>query len=434
MKENKKGSHRIAITGMGVIAPNGTNIDTFWANCRAGKSGVARISDFDTTKFTSQVAGIVHDFDPACYNISERQCSTLDRYALFALAAAEQAVSQAGLDTSSIDCDRLGVCIATAIAGTKYMEQEFLRRTNGGKDVFDGGALDRVLTANAGFHSAASEVARKYDARGPVYTLATGCTAGLDALGEALEMIRSGQVDVVIAGATEAPITPIAMAAFDIIGALASDRNHEPERASRPYDKGRAGFVLGEGCGIFVLERMDRALARDATILAELSGMGSTCNAYHMTNLAPEGYDLHRAMKLALADAGMAPVEIEHVNAHGSSTPQNDVNETNAVKKTLGAHAYKVVMCSVKSIVGHSLGAANVVEAVAAVLSIMHQEVPPTINYVTPDPECDLDYTPDQARKLEINHVLKDASGFSGIHSAIVLSKYPTTQLKDLSQ
>ena len=416
---------RVAITGMGVIAPNGTDLNTFWANCLKGQSGVESIGEFNVADFTSQIAGIVQNFEPAGYDITEYQSQTLDRYALFALAAAEQAVTHANLETPS-NSDRLGVCIATAIGGTKYMEQEFLRRTNDGKDTFDGEPLDPVLTANVGFHSASSEVARKYGASGPVYTLATGCTAGLDALGQALEMIRSGQVDAVIAGATEAPITPIALAAFDIIGALASDRNDVPEHASRPYDRSRAGFVLGEGCGIFVLERLDHAVARGATILAELVGMGSTSNAYHMTNLSPEGNDLHRAMKLALADAGLTPDQIGHVNAHGSSTPQNDVNETNALKKTLGTHAYEIPVCSIKSIIGHALAGANAVETVVAVLSMMHQEVPPTVNYVTPDPECDLDYVAEGARKVEINHLLKDASGFSGIHSAILLSRYST--------
>lgn len=427
-------SRRVVITGMGVIAPNGCDLDTFWANCRDGKSGVARITDFDVSEFTSQVAGIVPDFDPARHGIPVEQHDTLDRYALFALAAADQAIKQAGIEQAPLDHDRLGVCIATAIAGTKYMEEEFLRRTNGGRDAFQGGTPDPVLTANVGFHPASSEVARRIGARGPVHTLATGCTAGLDALAQAKDMIRSGEADVVIAGATEAPITPIAFAAFDIIGALANDRNDTPERASRPYDASRAGFVLGEGCGLFVMESLDHALARGATILAEVSGAGSTCNAYHMTNLAPDGIDLHRAMVLALADAGLSPDHIDHVNAHGSSTPQNDVNETNAVKRTLGDHAYDIPVCSLKSIVGHSLAAANTVEAVAAVLSIVHQEVPPTINHVTRDPDCDLDYVTEGVRKATINHVLKDASGFSGIHSAVILSRYPSTQPKGAEQ
>lgn len=425
---SKHALERIVVTGLGIIAPNGASIESFWANCRAGLSGVARISDFDVKQYHSQVAGIVMDFDPAQWGIDAEQCSTLDRHALFALAASAQAVDQAGLDSQTIDRDRLGVCIATAIAGTTYMEAEFLRRTQGAREAFDGTRVEPSLTTNACFHLAATEVARRWGARGPVHTLATGCTGGLDALGHAAELIRSGGADMVIAGAAEAPLTPIALAAFDIIRALVGDRNEDPARASRPYDKHRAGFVLGEGCGVLILERLDHAEARGARVLAELSGFGSTCNAYHMTDLAPDGVDLHRAMKLAFADAHSSAEAIDHVNAHGSSTRQNDINETNALKHALGAHAYAVPVCSLKSIVGHALAAANAIEAVAAVLSILHQTTPPTINLETPDPDCDLDYVREGARAVAIDHVLKDASGFSGIHSAVVLSRYSNTE------
>jgi 3-oxoacyl-(acyl-carrier-protein) synthase len=421
---NKNALERIVVTGLGVIAPNGTSIERFWANCCAGRSGVARIGDFDVSRYSSQVAGIVTDFDPAKWGIDAEHCATLDRHALFALAASADAVDQAGLASPTIDRDRLGVCIATAIAGTKFMEEEFLRRTEGAREAFDETRVDPLVTTNTCFHLAATEVARRWGARGPVHALATGCTGGLDALGHAAELIRSGAADVVIAGAAEAPLTPIALAAFDVIGAIVSDRNEDPTRASRPYDKHRAGFVLGEGCGILVLERLAHAEARGAPVLAELSGFGSTCNAYHMTDLAPDGNDLHRAMKIAMADAHARAEAIDHVNAHGSSTQQNDVNETNAVKQTLGAHAYTIPICSLKSIVGHALAAANAIEAVAAVLSILHQTTPPTINLETPDPDCDLDYVRDGARTVVIDHVLKDASGFSGIHSAVVLSRH----------
>lgn len=431
--QRHSGPERVVITGMGVVAPNGIGVEDFWRNCLAGKSGVARIETFDAGKFTTQIAGVVQDFDPDRLDLTRRQKNGLDRYALFALAAADEAMIQSGLSQSGLpgaawDRSRFGVCIATAIGGTKYMEEEFLRLTGGAAGPINPERASRNLLLGASFHVASSEVARKYGAEGPVQTLATGCTAGLDAIGHALELIRSGEADIVVAGAAEAPITPIALAAFDMIGALASDSNEEPELASRPYDKTRSGFVLGEGCGVFVLESLSHARARGAAILAEVKGFGSCCNAYHMTDLAPDGEDLHRAMKLALADAGVSPAQIDYVNGHGSSTPQNDVNETNALKKTLGQRAHGVPVSSLKSIVGHALAAANAVETVAVVLSILHQEVPPTINYRIPDPDCDLDYVAEGARKTRIDHVLKDASGFSGIHSALVLARFGADQ------
>ncbi|MBB4285702.1 beta-ketoacyl-[acyl-carrier-protein] synthase family protein [Roseospira goensis] len=417
-------TRRIVVTGLGVIAPTGTDVDTFWENTRLGRSGVFRIDTFDVAGFQSQVAGVVRDFRPEDHGLEDAEARGLDRFAQFALAAAAEAMGRAGLADGGCDPDRLGVSVATAIAGTKYMEEAFLRLTDGATAPLDATRSDPALLPGTCFHVASSEIARTYGARGPVSTLATGCTAGLDALGEAMEMIRAGEADVVIAGAAEAPLTPIAMGAFDIIGAITSDRNDTPETASRPYDASRSGFVLAEGCGILVLEDLEHARRRGAPILVELTGFGSTCNAYHMTDLLPEGLDLHRAMRLALTDAGIAPERIDHVNAHGSSTPQNDVNETNAVKRTLGPRAHEIPICSLKSIVGHALAAANTVEVVALVQSIVHQETPPTSNLVDPDPRCDLDYVPDGPRQARIDVALKDASGFSGIHSALIVARY----------
>jgi len=425
----------VVITGTGVVAPNGIGVTAFWSNCCAGVSGVKRITTFDVSAFDAQIAGVVSDFDPAASGISAIDAQRFDRYVLFALAAAQEAVTASNLFAAAIDHTRVGVCIATAIAGTKYMEEEFLRLTAHATQPINPELASRNLYSGASFHVAGVEVARRFNAQGPLQTLATGCTAGLDAIGHALEMIRSGQADVVIAGASEAPLTPIALAAFDIIGALSSRCNAQPAQASRPYDKTRSGFVLGEGCGIFVLESKRHALKRGATILAEINGFGSSCNAYHMTDLAPDGNDLHRAMQLSLADAGIDAAQIDHVNAHGSSTPQNDVNETNAVKKTLGQHAYQIPVCSLKSIVGHALAAANAIELVAAVQSLRTQQVSPTLNYQMPDPDCDLDYVAGHSRTANIAYLLKDASGFSGIHSALILarSSSPTAQASQAS-
>ncbi|MEL6522031.1 MAG: beta-ketoacyl-[acyl-carrier-protein] synthase family protein [Pseudomonadota bacterium] len=415
---------RIAITGLGVVAPNGTNVDDFWAATRNGKSGIKAIKAFDTSEYNAKIAGVAEDFDDQSDLLAEVNAAGYDRYVQFAVAAAAEAVGMSKINFDQIDKTRFSVCIATAIAATKFLEEEFLRLTDQAVGEVDPERAQAALLPGLGFHVASSEVARRYGAEGSVSTLATGCTAGLDAIGEAMEMIRSGKADVVIAGATEAPITPIAMSAFDIIGALASDRNEAPETASRPYDSSRSGFVLSEGCGLFVLEDMDHALARNAPIYGELSGFGSTCNAYHMTDLKPEGTDLHRAMVLSLTDADVSPEVIGHVNAHGSSTPQNDVNESNAVKLTLGDHAYNIPVSSVKSVVGHALAAANTVELVSLIKSIGDQFVPPTINHNSADPNCDLDYVTNGSRPALITHALKDASGFSGIHSAVVVSRY----------
>lgn len=419
---------RIAITGLGVVAPNATNVDDFWTAIRNGKSGIKPITAFDTSDYNAKIAGIAADFDDQSELLRECNEAGYDRYVQFALTAADEAVRMSKVDFNSIDKSRVSVCIATAIAATKFLEKEFCRITNETRDQIDHTKAQPALLAGLGFHVASSEVARRYGAEGPVSTLATGCTAGLDAIGEAMEVIRSGKADIVIAGATEAPITPIALSAFDIIGALASDRNDAPHTASRPYDVSRSGFVLSEGCGVFVLEDLEHAIARNAPIYGELSGFGSTCNAYHMTDLKPEGTDLHRAMVLCLSDADIAPEQIGHVNAHGSSTPQNDVNESNALKLTLNEHAYRIPVTSVKSTIGHALAAANTMELVALIKSIGDQTAPPTINYTSPDPNCDLDYVGDGARPARIMHALKDASGFSGIHSAVVVSRHMPQQ------
>ncbi|EPD41347.1 hypothetical protein HMPREF9701_01901 [Delftia acidovorans CCUG 274B] len=414
---------RVAVTGLGVIALNGCNVKDFWTATCNGRSGVRPITTFDTSPFKAKVAGIVEYFDEEDCEVSAASQAGYDRYVLFALAAASEAVNMAKLDFDKLDPHRIGVCVATAIGATKYLEEEFLHLTDGGHGDVDAEKASPVLLSGLGFHVASTEIARRYGASGPVSTLATGCTGGIDAVGEALDMIRSGNADIVIAGASDAPITPIALGAFDIIGAVTSDRNDKPESASRPYDASRSGFVLAEGAGIFILEDMEHAIARDAHIFAEISGFGSTCNAHHMTDLKPDGEDLHRAMVLSLADAGFAFAEISHVNAHGSSTPQNDINETNAIKRTFGDYAYRIPVTSIKSIVGHALAAANAIELVASIQSIVHQEVPPTLNLHQPDPACDLDYVPGKGRPAVLGHILKDASGFSGIHSALIISQ-----------
>jgi len=415
---------RVVITGLGVTAPNGLGHESFWRNSMAGHSGVRKIRAFSTARLSTKIAGIIEAFDPNDWQISNKVVSSTDRYIHFALAASAMAVEHAGLSKKSITLSKSGVCIATAIAGTSYMEQVFLDASAQATAPINRRKIPPSLYLNASFTGATSFVANAYGANGPTISFATGCTAGLDALGFAFECIRTARADIMIAGAAEAPLTPLTIAAFDVIGALSCSYNDAPERASRPFDKNRDGFVLSEGCGILILEAYEHALARGATILAELSGFGSTCNAYHMSNLPPDGEALCRAIELACADAHILPNKIDHVNAHGSSTLQNDACETFAIFKSMGEHAKSVPVCSLKSMNGHALSAANAIEAVACVLSLLYQEVPPTINYETPDPECFLDYVPNIGRKVKLDYILKTASGFSGIHSAMIFQRY----------
>lgn len=412
-----KNINDVVITGMGVVSPLGNDLKTFWTNCRSGISGVSAFNEFNGMGFKCRVAARIQDF------IQPPTRIPYDNHILYALSAAKDAVRDAGVSFTDADTSRTGIAFSTAIAGTAFMEKFFIHDMQGGQvrpELTQ--AKKRELQANAHFSTAASEIACLYDVRGPVLTVSTGCTGGLDALGMAVDLIKSGECDVVIAGATEAPLTPIAFAAFDIIGAMTSACNDTPQSASRPYDLTRSGFVLGEGCGVFILENKAHALKRKARIYAELVSMASTCNAFHMTNLDSKGEDLARAMTLSLESAGILPEQIDYINAHGSSTPQNDVNETNAIKNAFGDHAYSLSVSSVKSVAGHALAAANMIESVAAVLSITHQETTPSMNIKSPDPQCDLHYAGNDS--IRIHYAMKNASGFSGIHSAIILKQY----------
>jgi 3-oxoacyl-(acyl-carrier-protein) synthase len=316
------------------------------------------------------------------------------------------------------------VLIANAICGTRLMETEFVSLTDSGRARLDPRRASRALYQSSTFNAASAEVAARNGFRGPCLTLSTGCTAGLDAIGMAAKLIRSGDADVMVTGASEAPITPIALAAFDVIGALSTGRNALPERASRPFDAGRDGFVLAEGCGILLLEERGHALARGAEPMAEVRGFGSCNNAYHMTDLPPDGADLARSIQLALENARIAPSEVDCVSAHGSSTKQNDTNETAAYKRVFGERAYDIPVTGLKSMTGHALAAANAIESVAAVLTLATGEIPPTINHEEPDPVCDLDYVPNVSVRRDVNVLVKNASGFSGIHSAAVYTSH----------
>jgi 3-oxoacyl-(acyl-carrier-protein) synthase len=340
------------------------------------------------------------------------------------VVGADAAIADSKLRLAQEDRWRAGVCLANAICGTRYMDEEFLRVTNGGKEPIDPRKARPHLYDAAMFNTPSIEIAARHKLAGFCTTVSTGCTAGSDAVGYAYELISQGEADVMVTGAAEAPLCPITFAAFDVINAISSARNGAPETASRPFDKNRDGFVLSEGCGILILEELEHALSRGAYIYCEVSGFGSCCNAYHMTDLPAGGDPMVPCITRALADAGMGPEEIDYINAHGSSTRQNDVFETNAYKQVFGARSYDIPISSIKSMIGHPLAAANSLELVASALTFETDILPPTINQETSDPECDLDYVANKARERRVHHILKTSSGFAGVHSAMVLSRW----------
>ncbi|MFF1462208.1 beta-ketoacyl-[acyl-carrier-protein] synthase family protein [Streptomyces sp. NPDC058330] len=415
-------TRRVAVTGVGVVAPGGIGTRAFWDLLSNGRTATRGITLFDPAPFRSRIAAEC-DFDPATHGLDDELVARSDRYIQFALVAAREALGDAGLDLEQEDPWRIGVSLGTAVGGTTRLEHDYVA-------VSDSGARWDVDHRPAGRHlerafspsTLASAVAEEVGAHGPVQTVSTGCTSGLDAIGYAFHSIEEGRVDVCVAGASDTPITPITVACFDAIKATSAN-NDDPEHASRPFDARRDGFVMGEGGAVLVLEELEHARARGATVLCEISGYATFGNAYHMTGLTSEGLEMAEAINTALAHSRIDPTRIDYVNAHGSGTKQNDRHETAAVKKALGSHAYKVPMSSIKSMVGHSLGAIGAIEIAACVLALKHQTVPPTANYETADPECDLDYVPRTARPLKLRSVLSVGSGFGGFQSAVALTR-----------
>ncbi|MFI8188606.1 beta-ketoacyl-[acyl-carrier-protein] synthase family protein [Streptomyces sp. NPDC085946] len=414
-------TRRVVVTGIGVVAPGGIGTARFWDLLADGRTATRRISLFDPEGLRSQIAAEC-DFDPAEHGLDGETVERCDRYVQFALVAAAEAVRDAGLDTTREDPWRMGAVLGTAVGGTTRLEHDYVA-------VSERGARWDVDHRRAGPHlhrafapsTLASTVAETFGAQGPVQTVSTGCTSGLDAVGYAYHAIAEGRADVCIAGASDSPISPITMACFDAIKAT-SPTNDDPEHASRPFDAHRNGFVMGEGGAVLVLEDLEHARARGADVYCELAGYATFGNAHHMTGLTREGLEMARAIDTALDMARLDGTDIDYVNAHGSGTQQNDRHETAAVKRSLGEHAYRTPMSSIKSMVGHSLGAIGSIEVVACVLALAHQVVPPTANYETPDPECDLDYVPRVARERELRSVLSVGSGFGGFQSAVVLT------------
>lgn len=410
---------RVAITGLGVISAIGAGKEAFWASLRAGKSGIKRVNKFDPTPYPTQFAAQLNGFDFGSY-IDAKWSRRMDLTSKMAVSAAKMAVKDSGLNLDAEDRERIGVVVGTAMAGHAFiLEQHDVYKEKGPMRINPFTALTVFPDAPASF------ISIELGLYGPSFSLATACSSALDAVGYAFNAIRKRELDVILMGGAEATVFPQAFSAFCMLRAM-SQRNDDPERASRPFDKERDGFVLGEGAGMLVLEDLDHAKQRGAHIYAEIMGFGMTCDAYHMTAPEPSGRQATRAIQIALKDAGVKPTDIDYINAHGTSTPLNDKTETLVIKQVFGQHAYQVPVSATKSMIGHLIGAAGAVELIATTLSLEHQVIPPTINYEFPDPECDLDYVPNVARKATIDYALKNSFGFGGKNSALVIKKYET--------
>jgi beta-ketoacyl-acyl-carrier-protein synthase II len=414
---------RVVITGVGTISPNGVGKLKAWDAFVAGRSGVRRVDGFDVSVFNTKIAAEVRDFDPFKLGLTHEEVMRMDRYVQFGVVAGSMAIEDSGLDFSKENPERAGVCLANAICGTKYMEEEFALVTDDGKNPIDPAKVRPDLYDAAMFNTPSIELSAKYCLTGTCSTLSTGCTAGTDSIGFGLETIQDGEQDIMICGAAEAPITPITFGAFDVVNVL-SCRNDNPQGASRPFDNKRDGFVLGEAAGILVLEELNHALKRNAHIYCEVLGFGTSCNAFHMTDLPADGAAMTSCIILALKDSGIKPGEIDYINAHGSSTRMNDIFETNAYKEVFGSYAYKLPISSLKSMIGHPLAAANAVELTICSMIFEKNILPPTINQEEKDPSCDLNYIPNQAISKKVNTIIKTSSGFSGIHSSLVLRRF----------
>ncbi len=406
-------SRRVVVTGLGVVAALGHEVETFWAGLTAGRPGVRRISLFDPSEFASQIGAEVRDWEAADH-MDPKEARRNDRYTHFGFVAAKQAYADAGLDMNREDPDRVGVIIGSGIGGMYTYESQLKVLAERGPRKVSPFTIPSLIG-----NMCSGLFAIEIGARGPNFGVVSACATGTHALGEAAHAIRRGEVDVMVAGGAEAAITPFAYAAFCSMKAM-STRNDAPEKASRPFDRSRDGFIMGEGAGVLVLESLEHARARGARIYCELAGYAATCDAFHITQPDPEGKGLSMAMKRALGNARVAPTEIDYINAHGTSTPYNDKFETLAIKKVFGDHARRLAVSSTKSMTGHLLGAAGGIESVICVKTLQTQTLAPTINLEDPDPDCDLDYVPNVARTAGVKTVLSNHLGFGGQNAAIV--------------
>ena len=408
---------RVVVTGMGAVAPNGNTVPSYWDSLISGRSGIDYITYFDTSDFPVKIAGEISNFDPEDH-FERKEVRKLDPFSIYALVACNEAIQMAGLDSDNFDHERAGVMVGCGIGGINTLLHEHNVLNNSGSRRISPFFVTKLIVNIAG-----GQIAIKWNLKGPNQTIVSACASATDAIGMALRIIQSGMADIMIAGGTEASICDLPLAGFSKIRALCNEAN-PPQSASRRFDKDRSGFVMGEGSGMLVLETEEHAISRGATILGELAGYGTTNDAYHVTQPAEGGAGAVLAMQLAIEDAKAKPEDINYINAHGTSTPFNDKNETSAIKTVFGNHASTLKISSSKSMTGHLLGASGGIEAIAGLKVIEQQIIPPTINYNTPDPECDLDYVPNKAQKAKIDFVLSNTFGFGGHNAVIAMRKW----------
>ena len=409
--------NRAVITGVGMISPVGTGKEIFWDSLIKGKTGIGLIQRFDASDLPTRMAGEVRDFDPLNY-LEKKEARRMDRYTQFACAATQIALEDAGINRDRVDPDRVGVIVGSGVGGIETVEEQARVLFSKGPGRISPFFVPMMIANIAGAH-----IAINFGFRGPNITTVTACASSTNSIGEAFRLIQNGEVDAVVTGGTEAPVISLAMAGFCSMKAM-STRNNEPEKASRPFDKVRDGFVMGEGAGMLIVESLEHAKARGAHIYAEIVGYGVTCDAHHITASDPEGKGAAKAMELSLKDAGLAPSEVDYINAHGTSTPIGDISETLAVKKVFGDYAKTVPISSTKSMTGHLLGAAGGIETIICALAIERGEIPPTINYDNPDPNCDLYYVPNEAIRRKVTVAMSNSFGFGGHNATVVVKKF----------
>ncbi len=404
------------VTGLGTVSPIGNDIPSFWASVKAGRSGVAPITLIDASDLAVKFAGEVKNFDPSM-RLDPKEAKKMDRYTQFSVYAAIEALLDAGLTKEQLDSERTGVCLGTGEGGSASIEEAVVRLVERGP-----GRVPPLTVAKSLANFGPAQIAMTFNLTGPCQCIVTACAAGTDAIGQSMRLIREGHADMMVTGGSEASIVRMCMASFINVQAL-STRNDAPEKASRPFDRDRDGFVMAEGAGVLILEEYERAVARGAKIYAEVAGFGQTCDAHHLTAPDPEGKGVARAIRLALAEAGLAPADIDWVSAHGTSTPLNDPIETKAIKAAFGDHARKLKVSSLKSMTGHCIGAAGAIESIAGILGMNEDFIHATINYENPDPECDLDYVPNVGVKAPLRAFIKNSMGFGGQNAVVVFKK-----------
>jgi 3-oxoacyl-[acyl-carrier-protein] synthase II len=417
MSREKNPERRVVVTGVGLISPLGTGTDKNWQALLRGQSGIAPLTRFDVSRYATRFGGEVKDFDPLAF-IERKEVRKMDLFIRYGLAAAVLAVADAGIPEADLRSDRAGTYVGSGIGGLGSIEENYKVLLEKGPDRVSPFFLVQTI-----INEASGQISIRFGAKGPNCANATACSTGTHAIGDSFRIIARGDADIMIAGGAEAPLTPLSLAGFNAIKAI-SERNDDPAAASRPFDAERDGFVMGEGAGVLILEDLGRALARGARIYAEIVGYGMTSDAYHVAAPDPTGDGAMRVMRHAIADAGLAPGDIQYINAHGTSTQLNDKTETAAIKAVFGDHARRLAVSSTKSMTGHLLGAAGGVEAGITALALSHQILPPTINYKTPDPDCDLDYVPNEARKAEVVHALTNSFGFGGTNASLLLKRF----------